>query len=122
VRTEDLDYEVFTDAKWVVFILRQIVGNAVKYGGKTIGFRGEKRADGTALFVSDDGVGIPEQDVGRVFQKGFTGANGREYGRSTGFGLYLCKKLCGKLGLGISLASKQGEGTTRELFFPKSDF
>jgi signal transduction histidine kinase len=122
VRMEDLDHEVFTDAKWVVFILRQIIDNSVKYGGKTIEFRGGKRADGAALFVSDDGVGIPGQDAGRVFQKGFTGVNGREYGRSTGFGLYLCKKLCGKLGLGISLSSKQGEGTTIELFFPKSDF
>jgi signal transduction histidine kinase len=121
VRTEDLDLEVFTDAKWIVFILRQIVDNAVKYGGKTIGFRGGKRAGGVALLVSDDGVGIPEQDVSRVFQKGFTGVNGREYGRSTGFGLYLCKKLCGKLGLGISLTSQPGEGTTIELFFPKSD-
>jgi signal transduction histidine kinase len=112
---------VFTDAKWLVFIIRQIVGNAVKYGGTELAFRGERRGNGVALFIGDNGVGIPEQDIGRVFHKGFTGANGREYGPSTGFGLYLCKKLCGKLGLGISIASKQGVGTTLELFFPKDD-
>jgi signal transduction histidine kinase len=121
IRTENLDFEVFTDSKWIAFIIRQLIDNAVKYGGKTLEFRGEQRTNGIALFVRDDGIGIPEQDVGRVFQKGFTGVNGREYGRSTGFGLYLCKKLCGKLGLGISLTSQRGEGTTVAIFFPKSD-
>ncbi|MDR1496517.1 MAG: sensor histidine kinase [Clostridiales Family XIII bacterium] len=121
VHMDDLDREVLTDTKWLTFIIRQLIDNAVKYGGSTLEFYGEQRADGATLYIRDDGVGIPEQDVGRVFLKGFTGANGREYGSSTGFGLYLCKKLCGKLGLGISLTSERGQGTTIAIFFPKSD-
>jgi signal transduction histidine kinase len=120
-RTENLDIEVFTDAKWVAFILRQLIDNAVKYGGTTLEFLGERRENSVTLYIRDNGVGIPEQDVGRVFQKGFTGVNGRRYGSSTGFGLYLCQKLCGKLGLGISVSSEPGQGATFALTFPKSD-
>jgi signal transduction histidine kinase len=122
VKTVDLDIEVFTDAKWVVFILRQLVGNAIKYGGAALEFSGERSGGGVTLLIRDNGVGIPEQDVGRVFEKGFTGVNGRKYGSSTGFGLYLCKKLCTKLGLGISVSSAPGRGTTFALSFPKADF
>jgi signal transduction histidine kinase len=121
VRTNGLDLTVFTDAKWAVFIIRQIIDNAVKYGCATIAFSGEQRDNNVSLSIKDDGVGVPEQDVGRVFQKGFTGENGRTYGHSTGFGLYLCRKLCLRLGLGISISSKVGEGTTLELSFPKSE-
>jgi signal transduction histidine kinase len=121
IRTDGLEPVVFTDAKWVVFIIRQIIDNAVKYRGKTIEFSGAKEDNSVALSIKDDGVGIPEQDIGRVFQKGFTGENGRAYGRSTGFGLYLCKKLCTNLGLGLSITSQQGEGTTLKISFPKDD-
>jgi signal transduction histidine kinase len=121
VRTNGLDLVVYTDAKWVVFIIRQIIDNAVKYGCTAIEFSGEQHGNSVSLSIKDDGVGIPEQDVGRVFQKGFTGENGRTYGHSTGFGLYLCGKLCLKLGLGISISSKVGEGTTLEISFPKSE-
>ncbi|MDR1292496.1 MAG: sensor histidine kinase [Clostridiales Family XIII bacterium] len=121
VKTEGLDLTVYTDAKWVVFIIRQIIDNAVKYGCRAIEFSGRRRENGVSLSIRDDGVGIPEQDVGRVFQKGFTGENGRTYGHSTGFGLYLCRKLCLKLGLDISLSSEAGKGTTLEISFPVSE-
>jgi signal transduction histidine kinase len=71
--------------------------------------------------MRDDGVGIPEKDVDRVFDKGFTGENGRRFGRSTGLGLYLCKKLCTKLGLGLRISSKLGEGVLAEIVFPKGE-
>ncbi|MDR1042472.1 MAG: sensor histidine kinase [Clostridiales Family XIII bacterium] len=121
VRTDGLELTVFTDSKWVVFVIRQIIDNAVKYGCSAIEFSGEQRDNNVSLSIKDDGVGIPEQDLGRVFQKGFTGENGRTYGHSTGFGLYLCRKLCLKLGLGISISSKVGEGTTLNISFPKSE-
>ncbi|MDR1203996.1 MAG: sensor histidine kinase [Peptococcaceae bacterium] len=118
----ELDWTVFTDAKWVVFILRQIMDNSVKYGGTHLEFRGVPHPQSVSLFIRDDGVGIPEKDIPRVFDKGFTGENGRRFGRSTGFGLYLCKKLCTKLGLAVSIASEAGQGAAVEIQFPKSEF
>ena len=74
----------------------------------------------TVLSVSDDGLGIPASDVGRVFDKGFTGENGRRFARSTGIGLYLVRELCEKMGLSVSLASEQGVGTEVRIAFPDS--
>lgn len=74
------------------------------------------------LTIEDNGVGISEKDLDRVFEKGFTGENGRIFGKSTGIGLYLCKKLCDKLGIGISLSSKQGKGTRINIIFPQGKF
>jgi signal transduction histidine kinase len=121
VRTDALGPEVLTDAKWVEFVLRQIIDNSVKYGATSLVLSAEQRGPDVALSVQDDGVGIEERDLGRVFEKGFTGENGRRYGRATGLGLYLCHKLCAKLGLGISVRSVAGEGTTVELVFPHRD-
>ncbi|MDR1194587.1 MAG: sensor histidine kinase [Peptococcaceae bacterium] len=118
---EDLDYAVFTDGKWLTFILRQLLDNAVKYGGSEVRFWGRQNAQSVSLFLGDNGIGIPERELSRVFDKGFTGENGRRFGRATGLGLYLCKKLCLKLGLGITLSSRPGEGTVAEIVFPKSD-
>ena len=70
------------------------------------------------LCVVDDGWGIPEEDVPRVFDRGFKGTRGRQLGSSTGMGLYLAATLCRKLGLGLSLASEEGKGTTVKLTFP----
>ena len=67
-------------------------------------------------------VGINEKDIDRVFEKGFTGENGRKFGKSTGIGLYLCKKLCDKLGIGISLNSKENIGTKVNIVFPQGKF
>ena len=75
------------------------------------------------LYVKDNGIGIKKGEITRVFEKGFTGTNGRlSNKKSTGIGLYLCKKLCDKLGIAIELNSIQNEGTEIRLVFPKSSF
>jgi len=112
---------VFTDVKWIDFILWQLLDNAIKYEGSEIKIYSVQNANSVSLFVCDNGIGIPAQDIRRVFDKGFTGESGRTYTKATGLGLYLCKKLCAKLGLNISLQSTQGEGTAVELVFPKSE-
>lgn len=115
---------VCTDDKWVRFILDQLIGNAVKYGGPAPALRFScRREEGTAvLLLEDNGVGIPPQDLPRIFDKGFTGANGRAVPGSTGLGLYLCKRLCDKLGIGIRVQSRPGEGTGVSLLFADNDY
>jgi len=120
IETGNLDFTVPTDVKWTDFILEQILYNAVKYEGKRIKIYAGQNENSISLFISDDGIGIPKQDINRVFDKGFTGENGRKHAKSTGIGLYLCKKLCLKLGLNISASSEQGKGTSVEIIFPKS--
>ena len=115
-RLENLDHEILTDTKWMVFILGQIVTNAVKYSDSSkkscIFFRAEETAGDMVEFtVEDNGIGLPACDLSRVFQKGFTGENGRVVQKSTGMGLYLCKKLCDKMDIPLAIRSKQGEGT-----------
>lgn len=116
----ELDFSVYTDIKWTDFILGQIFSNSVKYGGTGLCLRltGIGRENGVSLLIEDNGRGIPAQDLPRVFEKGFTGSNGRTGRKSTGIGLYLCKKLCDKLGLGIFLTSVEGKGVAVELVFP----
>lgn len=124
IQLKDLDRRVWSDEKWVVFILDQLLINSVKYKKETgclIEIRAEDskgEAGGTRLFVTDTGIGIPSAEVPRVFDKGFTGSNGRNRAASTGIGLYLCKKLCDKLGIGIRIQSGEGQGTCVELDFP----
>ena len=123
VELENLEQTVFTDPKWMDFILGQILTNAVKYRSSSprICIRAVSNPNSAILQIQDNGIGMPVQDVSRVFDKGFTGENGRKFGKSTGIGLYLCKKLCMKLGLSISLRSLPGQGTTVEIYFPKSN-
>ena len=115
---------VCTDDKWIRFILDQLIGNAVKYGGPAPALRFSCRhEEGTAvLLLEDNGVGIPPEDLPRIFDKGFTGANGRAVPGSTGLGLYLCKRLCDKLGIGIRVQSWQGQGTGVSLLFADNDY
>lgn len=118
---EALDDEVYSDSKWVIFIVNQIIGNSMKYSkesGGMIKVYSEKQRNKVILNIQDNGIGINEKDVKYVFDKGFTGENGRKFSRSTGIGLYLCKRLCDKLGLGITLESTLGEGTRVQLIFP----
>jgi signal transduction histidine kinase len=112
---------VLTDTKWTVFILRQLIDNSVKYGASNLSFSTDQHEDSVTLLVRDDGIGIEEKDLGRIFDKGFTGEHGRRFGKATGLGLYLCQKLCSKLGLSISAQSTPGEGTVMELVFPSRD-
>lgn len=118
----DLDCEVFTDVKWTDFILCQILDNSIKYRKQNavIHIDARQNDNDITVCVRDNGIGIPRQDVRRVFEKGFTGENGRKYTRSTGIGLYLCKKLCDKMGLKIELESKEGVGTQVYIVFPRS--
>lgn len=127
---DGLDLEVFTDEKWCAFILGQIIQNSVKYADAeqpTISFSARLVDEGLAteaveLTVADNGCGVSEADLPRVFEKGFTGENGRTGKRSTGIGLYLVKRLCDKMGVGISASSVQGEGFTVTLRFSTNKF
>ena len=123
VIVDDAEHSVYSDDKWVRFILDQIIGNAVKYraGQPVLHFYSKNENDRTILSVEDNGIGIPESDLPRIFEKGFTGQNGRTIHSSTGIGLYLCKRLCDKLGIGISVYS-DGKGTTVSLSFHINDF
>ncbi len=120
---QGLEAEVLTDAAWLEFVLAQIVTNAVKYRAQApcIEFIGERRPHAVLLRVRDNGVGIPSQDLPHVFDKSFSGENGRALGKSTGMGLYIAKKLCDKMGLGIQIASERGQGTCVTLCFPLGD-
>ena len=112
VQLENLDYNILTDEKWFVFVLEQIVSNAVKYtneGSVTISAREEGRR--ILVEIKDTGIGIQSEDIPRLFQKGFTGYNGRMDKKASGLGLYLSKGVCNKLGHGLSVESVKGEGT-----------
>lgn len=114
---------VYSDEKWVEFILNQVIINSITYCDKAnskISMYTEKTEHNLVLHIADNGIGIDEKDIGRVFDKGFTGENGRQYRRSTGIGLYLCKSLADKLHLGIYIQSTKSEGTEVQLIFPKS--
>ncbi len=116
---------VYTDTKWIAFILNQLVLNAVKYRCGTapqIRISTEKTSWGIRLTVEDNGLGVPAEELPRIFDKGFTGSNGRTRGRSTGMGLYLCRKLCVKLGIQIHAESECGTGTKILLEFPVSSY
>lgn len=123
VTVEEMTEEVCSDEKWVRFILDQLISNAVKYGTEQprLHFFTEKQEGKVVLFLEDNGRGIPESDLPRIFEKGFTGQNGRMDKRSTGMGLYLCRRLCDKLGIGLEACSK-GQGTTMMISFAVNDF
>ena len=100
---------VLTDAKWLLFVIEQLLSNALKYtneGHISI------YTEGKVLVVADTGIGICAEDLPRVFEKGFTGYNGREDKKSTGIGLYLCRRICEKPGHKISISSEKGHGTS----------
>ena len=127
INIHDLNLEVNTDNKWIVFILNQIIQNSIKYRkkeeGSTIEIYAESGKENAILYIKDNGIGIKNGEITRVFEKGFTGTNGRlSNKKSTGIGLYLCKKLCNKLGIAIELNSVQNEGTEVRLVFPKSSY
>ena len=110
---------VVSDKKWLGFAFEQILGNSVKYsstGGEISIETYENK-----LVIEDKGIGIKEEDLPRIFEKGFTGFNGRYEKKSSGLGLYLCKKTLDKLGHHIEISSKVGEGTRVEITFPKED-
>ena len=100
---------VLTDGKWLGFVVEQGLSNALKYTqeGGSIRVYG----DGDTVVIADSGIGIRPEDLPRIFEKGFTGYNGRTERKSTGIGLYLCKQVCERLGHGITVTSRPGQGT-----------
>ncbi len=118
--------EIFTDSKWAIFIINQIIQNAIKYSKQTekkIEIYSKEKNDKVILYIKDNGIGIKKGEITKVFERGFTGENGRIVGqKSTGIGLYLCKKLCNKLGIGIELNSEKDIGTEVKIIFPKNSY
>jgi two-component system, OmpR family, sensor histidine kinase YxdK len=114
------NFVVESDRKWLAFVIGQIVTNAIKYSakkGQKILFSTKIDYNSVQLIIEDQGWGIPEQDVGRVFEPFFTGANGRKFQESTGMGLYLCKLICENLGHGLTIESSEGQGASVKLTF-----
>lgn len=125
VEIDNLDKNVYSDSKWLEFILNQIIVNAIKYRNNNdpivkIYVRDIK--NGIKLIVKDNGIGIPLDELERVFEKGFTGSAGRLNSKSTGIGLYLCRKLCNKLGLLIDIESEINSYTKVSITFPIGSF
>ena len=118
LEVEEMQDTVYSDEKWVRFILNQLIANAVKYRSEQpiLHFSASRQQDQVVLVVEDNGIGIPSADLPRIFEKGFTGQNGRTVQQSTGIGLYLCKRLCEKLGIGI-IADSSDHGTAISLSF-----
>jgi len=125
IHTENLSGTVYSDQKWLQFILNQLIINSVKYQSSrplVLDMAAQEQGNCVTMSVTDNGLGIKESELGRVFDKVFVGSNGRAGKNATGMGLYLCSQLCAKLGTGIEIQSKAGEYTTVLLHFPKSGF
>ena len=114
---------VLTDEKWLQFVLEQLLSNAVKYCKRegNIKIYREKKDGRTVLVIEDDGIGIQAEDLPRVFEKGFTGFNGRSDKKSTGIGLYLCKTVFDRLRHRIWVESEPGKGTKVFLDFYREE-
>lgn len=122
---ENVDYRVYTDSKWLEFILNQIIGNSMKYKDKKnayIKINTLEEKNKYILEIIDNGIGISEEDLPRVFNKSFTGNNGRGWAKSTGMGLYIVKKLCDKLGHKVMIESSKGEYTKVSIVFFKNKY
>jgi len=109
VNYDQVEAKILTDEKWLLFVIEQIISNAVKYtttGGITISLM-----DNKVLCVEDTGIGINPEDLPRIFENGYTGFNGREQKQASGIGLYLCRRICENLGHRIWAESTPGKGT-----------
>lgn len=109
----EMEWTVLTDGKWLSFVVEQLLSNALKYtpaGGTVRIFK-----DGQTLVIADTGIGIREEDLPRIFEKGFTGYNGRTGQKSTGIGLYLCRRVTEKLNHDLTIVSRPGQGTIARL-------
>ena len=117
IHFEVAEETVWMDKKWVIFILTQVLNNSMQYRKENPELLIYSRE--TSLVIRDNGLGIAPEDLPRVFNKGFTGKNGRTHDKSSGIGLYLCQRLCGKLGLGLAIDSVLGEYTEVTITFPQ---
>lgn len=124
---DGLNVTVLTDSKWLLFILNQIINNSIKYSDESKGERvikiyAAEDKKSTMLCIYDNGIGISKSDLPKVFDKSFTGKNGRSHAKATGMGLYIAKKLCEKLGHNITIQSEEGKYTQINIEFFKNDF
>ncbi len=123
---ENVQYQVLTDSKWLEFILGQIINNSIKYKRDIdysyIKITVEEQEEQTTLIIEDNGIGIKESDLKQVFDKSFTGENGRNTNQSTGMGLFIAKNMCKKLGHKIDIKSKYNEYTKVSITFAKNKY
>ena len=121
IHLDGLEKKIYSDEKWLIFILGQLITNSLKYKKDVLqlSFKATEQYGNVILEICDNGCGISQKDISRIFDKGFTGENGRRYGESTGIGLYLCKQLCRKLNVEICAESEKGQFTNISLVFPK---
>lgn len=124
--TSNLNYNIYSDGKWIIYVIDQLINNAIKYSKENgkIEFYAEDNREYIKLCIKDNGIGIEKEDIERIFNKGFTGSNGRnKVYKSTGMGLYFTKKVLNKLEHEISVESIKGEYTLFNIYFYKiSDY
>lgn len=123
VETKNINLSAYTDEKWLEFILNQIIINSIKYRKEQnpeVNIKLIENKENVQLFIRDNGVGIKKSEIDRIFDKGFTGTNGRNQKKSTGIGLYLCKRLCEELGMEIKADSKENEFTEISIIIPRN--
>lgn len=125
IKIEKLEeVKVLTDSKWLEFIINQIINNSIKYLNKEksiIKISVEQKEKKQILSIYDNGIGIPKTDINKVFNKAFTGENGRKIQASTGMGLYICKQLCEKIGHKIVIEAQENEYTRVDITFSQNE-
>ena len=122
VELKDVNIKCYTDEKWLEFILNQIITNSIKYrndNNAVVKITGIQNKENIILKIKDNGIGIKKSEIDRIFDKGFTGTNGRNQTKSTGIGLYLCKRLCERIGMEIDANSKENEYTEIVIIIPR---
>lgn len=122
VELKDVNIKCYTDEKWLEFILNQIITNSIKYindNNAVVKITGIQNKENIILKIKDNGIGIKKSEIDRIFDKGFTGTNGRNQTKSTGIGLYLCKRLCKGIGMEIDANSKENEYTEIVIIIPR---
>ncbi len=125
VQMENTEVQVLSDSKWLEFIINQVLSNSIKYCSDkdpSISFKVVVVGTQSTLYIEDNGVGISEKDISKVFEKSFTGENGRQVSTSTGMGLYLAQKLCKKLGHSIDIASVKEQFTRVSIIFNNNEY
>lgn len=117
---EEMELKALTDEKWFVFCIEQLLSNSIKYTVQgRIRIWGEAQEEASRLCIEDTGIGIRPEDLPRIFERGFTGCNGRLDKKSTGIGLYLCRQIFVHLGIGVRVESEEGKGTKVILSIPR---
>ena len=123
VELKNTDVSAYSDEKWLEFILNQIIINSIKYKKEqnaTIIIETTENKENVKLKIKDNGIGIKKSEIDRIFDKGFTGTNGRNQKKSTGIGLYLCKRLCEEIGMNLKAESIENEYTEMIITIPRN--